>query len=103
MIDPMWSFHGMYPYPVQHIYDKFSMVDLEQPDIDTWEDFLRVQAEAIVLEAGDALFIPGYYWRHEQQLDQENVSIDLHLHRGRFSSLSMRALLVIYTVFLRCF
>ena len=88
----------MYPYPVRHIYDKFSMVDLEQPDIDTWEDFLQVQAEAIDLEAGDALFIPGYYWKHEQQLGLENVSIDLYLHRGWFSYLSL-CFLAVYGVF----
>ncbi|KFM23513.1 Hypoxia-inducible factor 1-alpha inhibitor, partial [Auxenochlorella protothecoides] len=52
---------GLYPYPVHHGYDKYSMVNLEEPDVAEWPLATRLKAVKAVLHPGDALFIPNYW------------------------------------------
>lgn len=36
LFSPKNAFEGLYPFPVHHPYDKYSMVDLEKVDSDMW-------------------------------------------------------------------
>lgn len=55
------AFQGMYPYPVQHPYDRYSMVDLERVDAGEWPDFGGVRGSVCILEPGDLLFVPQFW------------------------------------------
>ena len=55
-----------------------SMVRLEQPDFDRYPRFREALAQARTadLEAGDALYIPYFWWHHVQALDPFNVLVN---------------------------
>jgi Cupin-like domain len=52
----------------------FSEVDIEHPDFDRFPRFARATPVTIVLEPGQALFLPVGWWHHVRSLD---VSISL--------------------------
>lgn len=57
------AFRGLYPYPVHHPYDQYSMVDFDRPDTAAWPKFLSgVRGRCCILEPGDLLFVPQYWW-----------------------------------------
>lgn len=82
LINPRWAFEGMYPYPCAHPYDKYSMVDLESLDCETWPEVNRVQGMVAILHPGDILYIPEYWFAHIQDVKDENVALRFELHRG---------------------
>jgi hypothetical protein len=55
-----------------------SMVSLEEPDLVRYPRFERALASAQVaeLEAGDALFIPYFWWHHVKSLERFNVLVN---------------------------
>jgi hypothetical protein len=48
----------MYPYPVAHPYDGYSMVDFDDVDYGQTPAFNAVRGVSYILEPGDLLFIP---------------------------------------------
>jgi hypothetical protein len=79
LIPPACSFKGMYPYPVAHPYDGYSMVDFDDVDYGQTPAFNAVRGVSYILEPGDLLFIPRGWWRHEQGLTKEHIEIDIRL------------------------
>ena len=61
MVSPDQAFSGLYPYPVHHPYDHYSMVDFESPDFGLWPKFGQVNALCAILQPGDVLFVPQYW------------------------------------------
>jgi hypothetical protein len=58
---PAQAFSGLYPYPVHHPYDQYSMVDFEDVDAAQWPLFDRVRGQVAILEPGDVLHVPRYW------------------------------------------
>lgn len=83
LIPPKHSFGGMYPYPVAHPYDGYSMVDLDDVDYGQTPAFTSVRGLSFVLEPGDFLYIPRGWWRHEQGLSKEHIHLDFRLLHGK--------------------
>ena len=52
----------MYPYPVHHPYDTYSMVDLEKPDLGQWPHNSHVKGLCCILKPGDVLYLPAYWY-----------------------------------------
>jgi hypothetical protein len=52
------AFRGIYPYPVHHPYDRYSMVDLDAVNAEEWPEFGGVRGCVCILEPGDLLFVP---------------------------------------------
>lgn len=75
LLPPSAAFKGLYPYPVAHPYDKYSMVDLERLDPDKWPGCTQVQGHAAVLSPGDVLYVPAFWFVHEQDIAAENVTL----------------------------
>jgi|TARA_B100001142_G_scaffold60065_1_gene59039 hypothetical protein len=73
----------MYPYPVAHPYDGYSMVDLDDVNYGQTPAFAAVRGQSFILEPGDLLYIPRGWWRHEQGLSKEHISLDLRFSPGK--------------------
>lgn len=61
LLSPQHAFGGLYPYPVHHCYDGYSMVDLEAADLGMWPKFPCVRGLAVILQPGDVLYVPQYW------------------------------------------
>ena len=93
---PGHTYAGMYPYPVAHPYDGYSMVDFDAPDLGQWPRFVAVRGQAAILSPGEVLFIPRAWWAHIQAMPdvesdqsaavpgqgQEVTWLEVELHRG---------------------
>jgi hypothetical protein len=55
-----------------------SMVDFEQPDFDRFPRFAEAlkQARTVVLEPGDAVYVPSMWWHHVEGLESLNILIN---------------------------
>ena len=95
LVGPGHTYAGMYPYPVAHPYDGYSMVDFDAPDVGQWPRFVAVWGQATILGPGDVVFIPRGWWAHIQAMpDQEEGQpaapgqgeevtwLEVELHRG---------------------
>lgn len=65
-------------YPSQKI-SHFSRVDIERPDLSAFPDYARVQGYEAVLEAGDTLYLPPFWW-HQVYSESTSVSISVFWH-----------------------
>lgn len=82
LLPPSAAFRGLYPYPVAHPYDGYSMVDLERLDPDEWPGCTEVRGHAAVLRPGDVLYVPAYWFVHEQDIEAENVTLRFLMGHG---------------------
>jgi hypothetical protein len=60
------------PFDSHRVYNEvgvFSEVDCEDPDLERFPRFSAVQKQALVLDPGDALFIPVGWWHRVEALD----------------------------------
>lgn len=77
---PPAQFANLYLGPLEHSPGgrPVSMVDLADPDWETYPQFKSALAEARVaeLEPGDALFIPSGWYHHVEALDRLNVLVN---------------------------
>jgi len=83
LINPDYSFKGMYPYPSTHPYDKFSMVDLDDLNDGQFPNFSGVRGMTCILKPGDILYIPSGWWRHEHGLCSEHVALEILVTGGQ--------------------
>ena len=87
IISPKFAFQGLYPYPVHHPYDKYSMVDFEFSEEENsrlWPLFREhVRGLECTLEPGDTLYVPQYFFLHKQDLDKEVIALQISLSQGK--------------------
>jgi len=82
LLDPNQSFQGLYPFPCAHPYDGGSMVDFDRTNMDDWPLFSKVRGHVCILEPGEVLYLPMWWWRHIQELGDESIVLDFFLHQG---------------------
>ena len=46
---------------MHHPYDRYSMVDLEAPDLGLWPKSTRPRGGVALLQPGDVLHVPAYW------------------------------------------
>ena len=73
----------LYPYPVKHPMDNFAMVDVENPDVGRFPALVRAKALEAILEPGDVLWLPRFYWHYVHQLDAPSENLSLNFWIGR--------------------
>eukprot|EP00873_Tetraselmis_striata_P002029 jgi/Tetstr1/422293/TSEL_013137.t1 len=79
LVSPAHALHGLYPFPVHHAYDTFSMIDTEAIDTTLWPGADKVEGMQCILQPGDTLFIPEYWTVALHSLEPENVCLDFRL------------------------
>ena len=70
------DFRALYPFPVHHPCDRQSRVDLYHPDLERFPRFAEAKPVHAVLEPGELLYIPQYWWHHIENLSSECVSLN---------------------------
>ena len=77
LFHPGQAFH-LYPFPIGHPLDNFSMCEIEAPDLARFPALARARGQRATLEAGDVLFLPRYTWHHVEQPvgGRENLSLN---------------------------
>ena len=87
LIAPQHSFTGLYPYPIHHPYDKYSMVDFEAEDEENkelWPSFGEgARGVECILEPGEVLYVPQYFFVQRHDLDEEVVALRVNVSQGR--------------------
>ncbi|KAK3277513.1 hypothetical protein CYMTET_14489 [Cymbomonas tetramitiformis] len=58
------------------------MVNLEQPCYDDWPGFSKVHGATCILEPGEVLYLPMWWWRHIQDLGDENSTFHFGVHQS---------------------
>ncbi|KAF7691054.1 lysine-specific demethylase 8 [Silurus meridionalis] len=58
----------LYPHESELLHNT-SQVDVENPDVDQFPDFLKATYQECVLEPGDVLFIPKQHWHYVRSLE----------------------------------
>ena len=72
---------NLYPYPVHHPMDTRSQVDLEYPDYDAFPRLARAKGVQLVLQPGQTLFLPAYWWHEvitEPSLSETELTISVN-------------------------
>lgn len=70
----------------------FSQVDVRQPDLARFPDFAHVASLETVLEAGDLLFLPAFWWHSFAHEGELNLNVNFWWARGagRVSATSLQ-------------
>lgn len=74
LFDPMQT-DLLYPYPLEASASHVSFVDLEQPDLAKYPRFRQARALGGVINPGELLYLPAYWWHHVRSL-QVSISVN---------------------------
>ncbi|XP_066250308.1 hypoxia-inducible factor 1-alpha inhibitor-like [Euwallacea similis] len=85
---PPRDFECLYPHPVHHPHDRQSMVDFDRPDHIRFPKFKEVKGCETVVEPGDVLYIPIYWWHHVESLMRGGPTVSVNFwYKGGPTSL----------------
>jgi hypothetical protein len=68
LFDPAQT-EWLYPYPVHAVMKHLSFVDVENPDLIRRPEYRKARPMECVLEPGELLYIPAYWWHQVRSLD----------------------------------
>ncbi len=68
------DYRALYPRESASV-SHMSSVDIDRPDVSRHPDFAKAVRTDIVLEAGDALILPAYYW-HQVYTLEDSLSVN---------------------------
>ena len=66
----------LYPFPAHSKIPHMSQLNIDQLDIDKFPKFQKAKYMECLLEPGEMLFIPAFWWHQVYSLDQLNISIN---------------------------
>ncbi|MEC4812263.1 MAG: cupin-like domain-containing protein [Scytonema sp. PMC 1069.18] len=66
----------LYPFPAHSKIPHMSQINIDQPDIDKFPKFQKAKYMECVLEPGEMLFIPAFWWHQVYSLDGLNISVN---------------------------
>ena len=74
LFDPMQT-DLLYPYPLEASASHVSFIDLEKPDFEKYPRFCEARALTGVIQPGELLYLPAYWWHHVRSL-QVSISVN---------------------------
>ncbi|EDO30429.1 predicted protein, partial [Nematostella vectensis] len=57
-------FRSLYPFPVAHPHDRQTQVNFDEPDFARFPRFQDITGMETVLESGEVLYIPSFWWHY---------------------------------------
>eukprot|EP00958_Prasinococcus_capsulatus_P013654 scaffold1411_cov396-Prasinococcus_capsulatus_cf.AAC.12 len=82
VVDPAYTFRGVYPYPADHPLDRQSMVDWDKVDLVRFPKCTDVRGRVVVLGPGEMLYLPQFFWAHVQNLEETCIALHVVLGSG---------------------
>lgn len=70
---------ALYPYPMFSRSSYFSRVDIAQPDREGFPKFAQAKPFEFVLEPGEVLYLPAFWWHQVQSLETA-ISVSYYRH-----------------------
>ncbi len=67
--------YGVYPYKKKYGPTNFSGVDFFKGEFGRFPHFRAVQRMFVVLEKGDCLFLPSFWWYNYQSEEGNNIMV----------------------------
>jgi hypothetical protein len=77
---------NLYPFPIGAVYERRSELTEDIEDISYTEDyplFSKAQSKIVVLNPGQWVVFPSYWWHFVKSLDRENISLLLTVDDGK--------------------
>ncbi|BAY25371.1 JmjC domain-containing protein [Calothrix sp. NIES-2100] len=65
----------LYPFPKNSKVPFMSQLNIDKPDIDKFPQFRNAKYIECILEAGEILFFPSFWWHQVYSLDELNISV----------------------------
>lgn len=75
LLAPPEGFPSFYPFPIGHPCDRQAAVDLRAPDFARFPQLRSARFMYAVLEEGDALYIPSYWWHEMHHPHNDTLAI----------------------------
>jgi len=88
LFSPAQSFR-LYPHRVGHVMDNFTMVDVEKPDVARFPALAQARGVETVLEPGEVLWLPRFWWHFVQQRCPDAPNLSLNFWVGSKGTRSM--------------
>ena len=87
--------YGVYPYTKKYGPTNFSGVDFFNGELGRFPNFQAVQRMFVVLEKGDCLFIPSYWWYNLKTEEKKNNILVTFVYKSqsRWVELLMKGIL----------
>lgn len=76
LLGPPEQWQCFYPFPVGHPCDRQSQVSPRDPDLWRFPRWRQASLAHTVLQPGDVLFIPAYWWHHVESPWEDSVSVN---------------------------
>lgn len=72
------QFKSLYPFPVHHPHDRQSQVNLENLNLKKFPKAAELKGMHTILEPGDVLYIPVYWWHQIESLPKKGVTVSIN-------------------------
>ncbi|MFL9458794.1 cupin-like domain-containing protein [Tolypothrix bouteillei VB521301_2] len=66
----------LYPFPAHSKTPHMSYLNIDKPDFDKFPKFQKAKYIECLLEPGEMLFIPAFWWHHVYSLDRVNIAVN---------------------------
>lgn len=75
-------FDAFCPFPVGHPHDRQAQVNIRAPDTRRFPAFTSARFQHALLEPGDVLYIPSYWWHEIHSPREDTVSVNFWYRAG---------------------
>ena len=89
------------PFQVEYLYPRrgeedmyFSQVDPANPDLKRFPKFAHAEPTTVVLNAGEMLFLPAYWWHQVQHAPRRNMAVNFWFFPNEVASAFLKGVLV---------
>jgi hypothetical protein len=82
LLFPPSQTYNLYPHPVAHQMDNFTIADPEAPDTERFPALARARALETTLTPGEVLWLPRFWWHLVRQLDAGKPNLSLNFWVG---------------------
>lgn len=75
IFDPQQT-SSLYPFPAYSKIPHLSQIDIDRPELERFPNFQKAKPLEFVIEPGELLFLPCFWWHQVYSLDELNISIN---------------------------